>query len=279
MAVAIEKVGSRRGRVSFDNPEIELLYAVKGSEDEAEIRLKVEQTIPFLYNLVSNLGVQQLVFQEYSHDHRGGGLWDVAAKYGRKEQKKVGDSSFSFDTTGGTKHVTTSIKTVRSYPEPVPPLAPPPDFKGAIGVNNDTVQGVDVVSPAYAFSETHYLPNGFVTGAYKTKLHRMTGKVNNATFTRADGQVFAKGECQFLGASGSKRGTEDWEITFKFTGSPNAAGLVFGDIGGVVKEGFEYVWVRFKDAEDQGVLVKQPEYVYVEQVLEYGAFGDLGIGE
>ncbi len=294
MAAIIEKMGSRSLTVSLDNPAIELLYAVRRTIDEAEVILTVENEIPYLYNMVSSLGVQALVFQNHQCDHVGGGLWDVSVKYGKKEQKKAGESSFQFDTTSGTAKITQSLETVGAYaynPDPFGPAQSiPPDFQGAIAVNNDTVEGCEVPKPAYAFAETHYIPTALVTGAYKTKLHRLTGRVNFATFTRADGQVFARGECQFLGASGSKRGTEDWEITFKFTASPNATGLAVGriigangtlvdKITGINKKGFEFLWVRYEDAADAGYLVKQPEFVYVERVNEWGNFGDIGIGE
>jgi len=81
-----------------------------------------------------------------------------------------------------------------------------------------------------------------------------------------------------LGASGSKRGDDEWEITFRFAASPNVTGLTVGDITGVDKKGWEYLWVRYSDAEDQKVLVKQPTAVYVEKVYESGSFAGLGIG-
>lgn len=287
----IEAVGSRRGRVSIDNPEIELLYKVKQTEDDAFVRLMVESTIPFLYNLTTSLGVQVLQFQDYTHDHLGNGIWDVAARYGKKEQKSSSQpdpanrSTFSFDTTGGTQHITQSLETIARYPTDFDVLTnpgvlrPPPNFQGAIGVNSDAVEGCDVVAPAYAFTETHYVPKAFVTGAYKAKIYLLTGKVNDATFTRADGQSFARGTCQFLGATGSSKGTEDWEITYRFTASPSVTGITIGDIPNVDKEGFHYLWVRYSEGTDANQLVKRPSAVYVERVLEYAAFGDLGIGE
>jgi hypothetical protein len=51
-----------------------------------------------------------------------------------------------------------------------------------------------------------------------------------------------------------------------------------GDITGIDKKGWEYLWVRYQDAEDADVLVKQPAAVYVEQVYPYGDFSLLGIG-
>lgn len=90
----------------------------------------------------------------------------------------------------------------------------------------------------------------------------------------------AAGECLFLGAAGSKRGDEDWEITFRFAGSPNVTGLSVGPITGISKKGWEYLWVRYADVEDDNAkaLVKRPVAAYVEQVYDAGNFGALGIG-
>jgi len=129
--------------------------------------------------------------------------------------------------------------------------------------------------PVYNFSETHYIDAGFVTQAYKLTLFALTDRVNNSVF-----RGFAAGEVLFLGASGSKRGEEDWEITFRFAASPNVEGLTIGNIPNINKKGWEYIWVRYADAEDLAAktLVKKPIAVYVEKVYHDGDFSGLGIG-
>ena len=56
--------------------------------------------------------------------------------------------------------------------------------------------------------------------------------------------------------------------------------LTVGDIVGINKKGWEYMWVRYADAEDATakVIVKKPVAVYVEKVYEEGNFAVLGIG-
>ncbi len=54
--------------------------------------------------------------------------------------------------------------------------------------------------------------------------------------------------------------------------------MVIGSITGIQKRGWEYLWVRYADAEDGDVLVKRPVSAYVEQVYEYGNFRQLAIG-
>ena len=216
-----EQFDSRETTESIDSPSIDLKYQVKGTEDDLAVRTIVELTIPAFY--------LSLPFQSYHLKPLGGGVWDVSARYGKKEQKDTGESSFSFDTGGGTTHITQSLETVVKY---APPGKTAPDFKGAIGVTVDSVEGTDITIPVYNFTETHYIATAAVTGAYKATLFALTGKVNDAPF-----KGFQAGEVLFLGASGSVRGTEDWEITFRFAASPNVTGIVIGDIN-VAKKGW-----------------------------------------
>ena len=185
---------------------------------------------------------------------------------------EVGESSFSFDTGGGTQHITQSIQTINKY---APPGKTAPDFKGAVGVTHDNVEGVDITIPVYNFSETHYLDDAVVTPSYRGTLFNLTGKVNNDSF-----KGMAAGECLFLGASGSKRGSDDWEITFRFAASPNKTGLTVGEITGIDKKGWEYMWVRYADSEDTAAkaIVKKPVAAYIEKVYDEGDFSQLGIG-
>jgi hypothetical protein len=90
----------------------------------------------------------------------------------------------------------------------------------------------------------------------------------------------AAGERLFLGASGSQRGTENWETTFRFAGSPNRTGIQIGSITGIAKKGWEYLWVRYADESDESAraFVKKPVGAYVERAYEEGDFSALGIG-
>ena len=257
-----EKFDSRESTVGIESPSIDLLYVVQGTDDDGTVRSTVEATIPIVYG--------GLPFQDYHISPQGAGVWEVSARYGKKDPKETGESSFSFDTGGGTTHVTQSLQTTGLY---APPGKTAPNFKGAIGVTHDSVEGTDVTIPVYNFTETHYIPIASVNGAYKATLFGLTGRTNNGGF-----KGFAAGEVLFLGASGSQRGEDDWEITFRFAASPNVTGLSVGDISGINKKGWEYLWVRYADAEDENVLVKQPIAAYVEKVYDEGSFAGLGIG-
>jgi len=270
MPIVIEEKFDSRVSIAGDNPSVELRYIVFGTSDDLAAKSELASGSPDTYD---GLPRQTIQIDPLAND-----IWEGTVRYGLTDQSpppQTGESSFAFDTGGGTQHITQSRGTVAAY---APAGETPPDFQGAIGVTDNGVEGVDVTVPVYQFSETHYLDDDLVTPAYKGTLFALTGRVNNGSF-----KGLAAGECLFLGAAGSKRGTDvddDWEITFRFAGSPNVTGLNVGPITGISKKGWEYLWVRYADIEDEAAqrLVKRPIAAYVEQVYEYGNFAALGIG-
>jgi hypothetical protein len=154
-----------------------------------------------------------------------------------------------------------------------PQLESPPDFKQAIGVNGDSVEGCDVTVPQFTFQETHYFSPDQITDNYILLLHQLTGSVNIDPW-----RVFAAGEVLFLGASGSQRGVDDWEITYKFAASPNQEPFMVGEVFvSQGKRGFDYLWVRYKDSVSVNSIVKTPRFAYVEQVYPETDFALLAL--
>ncbi len=264
-----EKLDSRKWTTG-DNASVEMVYILTGTSDDVTAKNLIASSTAGTYNGLVRQSIQ--IEPEWVDTTTGDGQWIATVRYGIRPPTEVGESSFSFDTSGGTQHITQSLATVHRYGAPGMTA---PDFGGAVGVTHDNVEGVDITVPVYSFSETHYLDAAVVTLAYKGTLFNLTGKVNSASF-----KGLAAGECLFLGASGSRRGAEDWEITYRFAGSPNRSGLVVGPITGISKKGWEYMWVRYADSEDAAAkaIVKKPVAVYIERVYEEGNFAALGIG-
>jgi len=183
-------------------------------------------------------------------------------------------ADYEFETVGGQQHITTSITTIGRYgPSASMQLA------GTIGWDGNDVQGCDIISPVYNFSETHRFTDLVVTPAYKATLFRLTGKVNSDPF-----RGFEAGEVLFLGASGRRVANNMWEVGFKFSSLPNHSSangnlITIGSITGVAKKGWEYLWVQYADDVDSTakVMVRRPVAVYVEQVYYTAAFSGLGI--
>ena len=177
-------------------------------------------------------------------------------------EEQVAD--FSFETSGGTRHLVQSRGTSK-HPSNAP------SYGGAIGVDSDgTVHGVDITMPTLTFAETKVL-NSVSTSSIKT-LSNLTGKTTSGGF-----KGFSKGEVLFLGASGGRRSDGKWEISYKFSVSPNESNFSVGGISAGSKSGWEYAWVRYEDSVDGNAVARKPVAVYVERVYDSADFGSLGL--
>jgi hypothetical protein len=264
-----EQFGRRLGDKSS-----EYFYLVLGTTDAADAKAAAEAATATTRDGLhrDDVSVEELAATPGLEGGAVGG-YIASVRYARAERAapEVGDlPTYQFETRGGTQHITQSKATVNSYVA----SGTAPNFKGAIGVTDDTVEGTDIVSRVFTFSETHYLDDAVVTATYKGQLFGLTGKTNAAIF-----RDLAIGECLFLGAAGSRRGDGPWELSFAFAASPNLTGLTVGDITSIVKAGWDYLWVRYQDVVDTSakMLVRRPLAVFVERVYGSGDYDDLGI--
>lgn len=266
-------------------------YKVFGTTDDvalhADINAKVTSGLDYWqYPGVANM---KLRAESYSVAYLGDDAWQVTIDY-VKDGAEDGDAPLkrarSFDTTGGTQHITQAAggtvtvngtTTITQGSERrYPPTAPGQD--NAIGADDNGVNGVDIVVPQLQWQESYDVPNAYVTNGYITGVAALTGTVNNAGF-----RGFAAGEVLFLGCSGSQewddqKGRGPWSLTFRFVASPNVTDQTIGSVSGIVKNGHEYLWIRYEVSEQSGSLLRKPKYVYVNKVYKDGNFSLLGIG-
>lgn len=285
--ILIERTDSRSIQVQrYAMTAVELHFLAAGSEDEEEVRQAVEATLPPTWRREGWPDTWQLLLDGYRIDHLGGGKYEVRAQYTSRT-----DPEWTWETTGGTARITQSKQTVWHWPprelidpetEEVEPQANgAPDFKGAIGVDEDTVQGCEITVPVFRFTATVRVPPEVVTPEYMRNVYLLTGRTNDAAFL-----WFPSGEVLFLGLTGTQRGAEKAALTFHFTASPNVAEFTAGDLGPVPKDGHDYVWFRYRQTvhkdtveEDKPLaLVKRPVAMYVERVYDPGDFSLLGLG-
>ena len=269
MPVTIEEHFDSRHVTNGDSPSAELRYTIRGTNDYGEAMIAMITQTPTTFDINGD-GSWHLPRANVSIDPLGDRLWNGNAQYGPRPT--TNDAVYSFDTSGGTQHITQSLQTVGKYAAPGQTA---PDNQGAIGVTGQgPPEGVDITVPVYNFGETHYKSALVVTPAYRYTLFQLTGKVNQAEF-----RGWGQGDVLFLGASGSKRDSGDWEIAYRFAASETDGDITVGDITGIAKKGWEYLWVRYMDAKDEFsyTLVQKPVAAYVERVYKYGDFALLGI--
>ena len=153
-----------------------------------------------------------------------------------------------------------------------------PDFKGAIGVERNgaevQVHGVEMTIPGLSFSKTRRFPAGWLTADRVKMLSRMTGSTNATEFLG-----FAPGELIFDGAEGTQKTADgDVDVKFDFIGSENIFNQTFGEIPGITKMGWEYLWFLYRTSEDLDAneIVKRPIGAYVETVCAASDFSQIG---
>lgn len=234
-------------------PTFNLRYKATGTQDEAFVNAYAYAATPAIWGTFYGV----LFRQDIRVEPNGFNCWKVTVPYGKGSKPPTGQWTFSFDTTGGSFHIKASKETVNSYG------TSPPDFKQLIGVHGDDVDGADIVIPALKINVAYKHPQGVVTIAMAKTLARLTGKVNNASFL-----TFDAGEVLFLGATGSDGTQTEAEVGYQFACEENLQNQVVGAISSINKDGWDIAWIKWKDAVDGGLPVKQPEFVYVERVYE-----------
>jgi hypothetical protein len=251
-------------------------YKVFGTADDVELHDSINTQVSAYgqYWQYPGLPNMKLYAESYSVSFLGDNAWQVTINYakdGAEDGQEPLKRARSFDTTGGTQHMTQAFAESRFG-------TGAPDQKKAIGVDSNGVNGVDVVVPQLQWQESYDVPNSYVTGAWIRGVAGVTGTTNNGAF-----RGFEAGEVLFVGCSGSQewddqKGKGPWSLSFRFVASKNVTGETIGDISGVSKRGHEYLWVRYEDAVDSNVLLKKPKAVYVNKVYRESDFSALGIG-
>jgi hypothetical protein len=252
-------------------------YKLFGTADDVAVHAAVNQQVSSLGYGWQYPGVAgaQLWAESYSISFLGDNAWQVTINYEKAgaepEEPNPLKRSRSFDTTGGTQHMTQAYAEERFGTNA-------PNQRKAIGVDSNGVNGVDVVVPQLQWQESYDVPNAYVTSTWIRGVAGVTGTTNNAAF-----RGFEAGEVLFVGCSGSQewddqKGRGPWSLSFRFVASKNVTGETIGDISGVNKKGHEYLWVRYEDAEESNVLLKKPKAVYVNKVYRESSFTALGIG-
>lgn len=229
-------------------------YTMTGTTDESTVSTLILSSTPTTYLGLSRIG--------YTLNPLSDDIWDIYVKYGRKEVWSV-----QFDTTGGTQHLQASYATPGAYfAAGVTAFS----CNGSIGVTKDSVEGIDVATSQFGFTVTRQIPVGDLTDAYLLDLVDLTGKVNDAVwifFVQGVTLTFQPREVVFNGATvGTKNTDDEWQLSYKFSVSRGATGLTVGEITGITKAGWDYLWVYFSEDTDAGRLIKKPRAVFVEQV-------------
>ncbi len=277
MPATVEEFGKTR---KAKGSTVNRVFGIKGVDTEAEAMAALLADSP------TSIGAKHRQNDECDVDELGPGVWVGTAYYAPASTTNQAPDSFSlsFDISGLTQRIQCSLETIGSYA--ASGAGTPPDYKGAINVQSDgTVEGTDIIVPYFTLKTMYTtVDEDAVDEGYIVTLGNIVGTVNDATF-----KGFASGTLLLTGVSGQKRfivgGSESgedvwvWDLAFSFAVSANKSSLTVGGITGIVKNGWDFLWVSYREEKDTtaNVMVKRPKFAYVERVYEYTNYGALGL--
>lgn len=273
MAAEIIELWDSRQTSGGDDPSISYKYLVYNEPSDVDAETLLLATAPADY--------RGLVRRDYSLEPLENDMWAGQVEYKLLDsppERDQGDSypgSMQGGTGGSTIHADYSLETTQAKAA-TDYTAATTDHKNAVNVTEDGVEGVDIPSRQFRFTFTKLMADASVTSAYLTTLYGMTGCVNSAAYQpHAKLPTFAAGELLLEDFRFNQRSAETWEFQYFFAGQPNITNLTVGDITGINKKGWEYLWFQFVDDVQNNMKVKRPVRAYVERMLTTANFSGI----
>jgi hypothetical protein len=282
MPVVFHTMPSLEGDVSYNDPKAVVHYAVSGAVDDNALVAAIAAQVPTVWTVN---GVDRFI-DNYRYKEVGGGCWNVDVSY----RKQPNSYDLNFDTSASSGKILQSLKTIYGYDcvngnqgvdaTSIIAQGKIKDFKRAIGDNGDSVDGCDVPLPAFNFSINVRLKMSGLSSLYISTVADMSGTTNVAPYTiswKGQSMTFLTENLRFLGWTGKETSDDDLDISYKFSyskGISPADNITIGNSDPISKQGWHYVWVRYKKVPDAGTggLVQVPESAYVERVSNTSDF-------
>ena len=190
-------------------------------------------------------------------------------------------SDYSFDTTGGSAHISNALKWLGSARPDGDAVV---DNGGVIGPREDgSADGVDVVTPTMAFTIGVSLPQSWFDAAYRATIADATGAINAGAWNGFEaGCVLFRGVSarvvwiNWTDAFGNARRDWYWRASYSFQASP-AVTMQVGSAT-LTKRGFDAVSrVSERYADSAGNTVSAVAQVDIYSVYPEFDFNLLGL--
>lgn len=272
MPITIEEIKGGRRRLFGES---ERAYLVRGATDDesAYAALQASPQVPanFGNRTRRRIAADEVANATLTDQYRAVVRWTNPENTEEDPPPEEGNPPvLSFSTRGGRTRITQSLATIsRTHDPSLIPSAP--DFAGAIQVSETRVEGTDIFTPVFEFSEEHTLSSAAFV-ALRPTLYQLTAKVNSGSF-----RGFDPGEVLFIGATGRQPRGETGTVNLAFLAAENLTNVPVGDIVVATKLAWDFLWVLYGESEtsDQTFITRRPAAAYVERVYRQASFAGL----
>lgn len=263
--ITIESFESQEISRTIDDATLEIKAHIVGTEDTSAAESAFFAWLP------TNPAVAGGTLKQTRVVHLGGGVHEATATYISQAPGIV--KTIRYRTTGQTARVIQGFGSVYSQAL----SGPAPNFNGLVGVTRDGVEGVDVPIPSLAFSIDYRF--SAISQVYLYLCHFLTGCMNSAPYLG-----FAAGELLFHGIEGEisidSSGAivlGDSPISFNFEASPNLTNIQVGPFVVPFKYGWDYLWPRTVESDNNNAVIRRTESVHVDRVVRIADLSLLGV--
>lgn len=136
-----------------------------------------------------------------------------------------------------------------------------PNYRQAIGVTRDRVEGTDKFVPKFEFSIT--VKTYPVTLSFLRTVRSCVAKTNQAEW-----KGFAAGEVLYMGMTGQCEPNNYWSLTHKFAAGENLTNVQITPDLTMNKGAFHYLWCTYQQQVVNGIALQVPRAAYVEQIYD-----------
>jgi hypothetical protein len=206
-----------------------------------------------------------------SLDENGPGTWKATITWGSLNYQ------YAVKIGGQQQQIRASKQTLHKYG------AAQPDCKQAIGWDGQTVHGCSIYVPQRTWTESVEIPISQYSFDYEDRVEAIQkSPVNDVAFRGR--QRYA---VMFMGmqAQLSTQNPDFVSASYEFTAGVNYSvangnAITIGDITGIEKDAWDYLWVFYQPAVDPTAkaIVPSAKNVFIEVVYDSSDFAGLNIG-
>lgn len=275
-------------------PEVTREYTLFHTTSRLEASLALLNAVPPEEDAIDNeFNPIVLPLDDFSLDESGGGVWQARVRWAASTDTM--ELSFKFGAKSekifqGLEHIRT-YSCVDGSTDDDEETYTGPYFNGAIGVNGDEVEGVDIEVSAIDFTISQKYKISSLESDYIQTIIGMFGERGRTPTNDAEWSfewknltlTFPEQSVRFRGFDFKWTAFDELDVSYMFSyqrgiiGGEGGDDFAIGSSGAIEKKGWEYLWINYEIAVQGGRSTRTPIAVVIDKVYPTADFNLLDI--